>query len=424
MINHKNPKIRTHLVIVNGPDSPFANDNEEFISLVLSTGSVISGITYINVRTYNRNTLIGKGKIDDLKIKISEEEFDLLVFSHDLIASQERNLEKILKCPVIDRTRLILDIFAKRAKSSAGKLQVELAQLNHLSTRLVRGWTHLERQKGGIGLRGPGEKQLETDRRLLGVRIKSIKSRLKKIEVQRSVNRKSRMKSAKTVALVGYTNAGKSTLFNALTSSETYAADQMFATLDPLFRPLKLSSKDEVIMSDTVGFIRELPETLVQAFLSTLEELCSADLILHVLDVSNRNLYENKHSVEKVLKQINAHNVPVINVCNKIDLIRNQSEIFSIKDAVQVSAQNGLGLDELITKISNVLEPKRTLKRIKLELGQSKVRSEIYQLSDVIEEKVNNDNEIEILCKIDDISYERLKKNEKIEAIQSKIANH
>ena len=170
------------------------------------------------------------------------------------------------------------------------------------------------------------------------------------------------MKSAKTVALVGYTNAGKSTLFNALTSSETYVADQMFATLDPLFRPMKLSNKDEVIMSDTVGFIRELPETLVQAFLSTLEELCSADLILHVLDVSNRNLYENKHSVEKVLKQINAHNVPVINVCNKIDLIRNQSEIFSIKDAVQVSAQNGLGLDELIAKISSVLEPQRTLK--------------------------------------------------------------
>ena len=194
MINHKHSEIRTHLVIVTGPDSPIRDRNEEFISLVLSTGSVISGITYINVRTYNRNTLIGKGKIDELKKTISEEAFDLLVFSHDLIASQERNLEKILCCPVIDRTRLILDIFAKRAQSAAGKLQVELAQLNHLSTRLVRGWTHLERQKGGIGLRGPGEKQLETDRRLLGIRIKTIKARLKKIEVQRAVNRKSRMK--------------------------------------------------------------------------------------------------------------------------------------------------------------------------------------------------------------------------------------
>ncbi len=424
MINHKLPEIRTHLVVVTGPDSPISNNNEEFISLVLSAGSVISGITYINVRSFNRNTLIGKGKIDELKTKISEEEFDLIVFSHDLIASQERNLEKLLKCPVIDRTRLILDIFAKRAQSSAGKLQVELAQLNHLSTRLVRGWTHLERQKGGIGLRGPGEKQLETDRRLLGVRIKSIKARLKKIEVQRAVNRKSRIQSAKTVALVGYTNAGKSTLFNALTSSETYAADQMFATLDPLYRPLKFSNKKEIIVSDTVGFIRDLPDTLVQAFLSTLEELRSADLILHVLDVSDRNIYENKHSVEEVLKRIDADTVPVINVCNKIDLIRSKSEIFSINDAVQVSAQKGLGLDALNEKVISKLEPLKILRRIKLDLRQSRVRSEIYQLSNVIEEIVNDDNQIEILCEMDDVSFERLKKNEKIEAIQSKIANH
>ena len=412
------------MVIVTGPDSPIRDRNEEFISLVLSTGSVISGITYINVRTYNRNTLIGKGKIDELKKTISEEAFDLLVFSHDLIASQERNLEKILCCPVIDRTRLILDIFAKRAQSAAGKLQVELAQLNHLSTRLVRGWTHLERQKGGIGLRGPGEKQLETDRRLLGIRIKTIKARLKKIEVQRAVNRKSRMKSAKTVALVGYTNAGKSTLFNAITSSETYVADQMFATLDPLFRPLKSVNKKQVIVSDTVGFIRDLPETLIQAFLSTLEELSSADLILHVLDVSDQNIYENKHSVEEMLKKINAHNVPVINVCNKIDLVRSKSEIFSIDDAVQVSAQSGAGLDELTKYVTKKLEPLKTLRKIRLDLDQSRVRSEIYESSSVIEETVNDDNQIEILCEIDDISYERLKKNEKIEAIQSKMANH
>tara|TARA_B110000008_G_scaffold195569_1_gene194138 strand:- start:1987 stop:3261 length:1275 start_codon:yes stop_codon:yes gene_type:complete len=424
LINHKHSEIRTHLVIVTGPDSPIRDRNEEFISLVLSTGSVISGITYINVRTYNRNTLIGKGKIDELKKTISEEAFDLLVFSHDLIASQERNLEKILCCPVIDRTRLILDIFAKRAQSAAGKLQVELAQLNHLSTRLVRGWTHLERQKGGIGLRGPGEKQLETDRRLLGIRIKTIKARLKKIEVQRAVNRKSRMKSAKTVALVGYTNAGKSTLFNAITSSETYVADQMFATLDPLFRPLKSVNKKQVIVSDTVGFIRDLPETLIQAFLSTLEELSSADLILHVLDVSDQNIYENKHSVEEMLKKINAHNVPVINVCNKIDLVRSKSEIFSIDDAVQVSAQSGAGLDELTKYVTKKLEPLKTIRKIRLDLDQSRVRSEIYELSSVIEETVNDDNQIEILCEIDDVSYERLKKNEKIEAIQSKMANH
>jgi len=273
-------------------------------------------------------------------------------------------------------------------------------------------------------LRGPGEKQLETDRRLLGIRIKTIKARLKKIEVQRAVNRKSRMKSAKTVALVGYTNAGKSTLFNAITSSETYVADQMFATLDPLFRPLKSVNKKQVIVSDTVGFIRDLPETLIQAFLSTLEELSSADLILHVLDVSDQNIYENKHSVEEMLKKINAHNVPVINVCNKIDLVRSKSEIFSIDDAVQVSAQSGAGLDELTKYVTKKLEPLKTTRKIKLDLDQSRVRSEIYELSSVIEETVNDDNQIEILCEIDDVSYERLKKNEKIEAIQSKMSNH
>ena len=198
----------------------------------------------------------------------------------------------------------------------------------------------------------------------------------------------------------------------------------MFATLDPLFRPLKLSNKQEIIMSDTVGFIRDLPETLVQAFLSTLEEICSADLILHVLDMSDRNFYENKHAVEKVLKQINAENIPVINVCNKIDLIQNKSEVFSIKDAAAVSAQNGSGLDELIDKVSSMLEPEMTLRRIKLELGQSRVRSEIYESSNVIEEIVNDHNQIEILCEMDDVSFDRLKKNEKIEAIQSKIANH
>ena len=425
MISHKKPLIKTHLVIINGPDSPLQNDNDEFISLVLSTGSVISGITHINVRTYNRNTLIGKGKIEELKAKVIDECFDLIIFSNDLHATQERNLEKILKCPVIDRTRLILDIFAKRAQSSAGKLQVELAQLNHLSTRLVRGWTHLERQKGGIGLRGgPGEKQLETDRRLLGIRIKSIKQRLEKIQVQRTVNRKSRKKSAKTIALVGYTNAGKSTLFNALTTANAYVADQMFATLDPLFRPLKLNNSSDLILSDTVGFIRDLPDTLVEAFLSTLEEVSNADLIIHVLDGSCRNLYENKHSVETVLRKINAGNIPIINVCNKIDLIQNQTELFSIKDAIKISAKDREGLDPLVERISQELLPSRFIRKLKIDISQSKARSQIYEVANVIEETVNHENQIEILCEIDETSLKRLKKNEKIKAIQSKIANH
>lgn len=425
MISHEKPLIKTHLVIINGPDSPLQNDNDEFISLVLSTGSVISGITHINVRTYNRNTLIGKGKIEELKAKVTDECFDLIIFSNDLHATQERNLEKILKCPVIDRTRLILDIFAKRAQSSAGKLQVELAQLNHLSTRLVRGWTHLERQKGGIGLRGgPGEKQLETDRRLLGIRIKSIKQRLEKIQVQRTVNRKSRKKSAKTIALVGYTNAGKSTLFNALTTANAYVADQMFATLDPLFRPLKLNNSSDLILSDTVGFIRDLPDTLVEAFLSTLEEVSNADLIIHVLDGSCRNLYENKHSVETVLRKINAGNIPIINVCNKIDLIQNQTELFSMKDAIKISAKDRKGLDPLVERISQELLPSRFIRKLKIDISQSKARSQIYEVANVIEETVNHENQIEILCEIDETSLKRLKKNEKIKAIQSKIANH
>ena len=425
MISHKKPLIKTHLVIINGPDSPLQNDNDEFISLVLSTGSVISGITHINVRTYNRNTLIGKGKIEELKAKVTDECFDLIIFSNDLHATQERNLEKILKCPVIDRTRLILDIFAKRAQSSAGKLQVELAQLNHLSTRLVRGWTHLERQKGGIGLRGgPGEKQLETDRRLLGIRIKSIKQRLEKIQVQRTVNRKSRKKSAKTIALVGYTNAGKSTLFNALTSANAYVADQMFATLDPLFRPLKLNNSSDLILSDTVGFIRDLPDTLVEAFLSTLEEVSNADVIIHVLDGRCRNLDENKHSVETVLRKINAGNIPTINVCNKIDLIQNQTELFSIKDAIKISAKDREGLDPLVERISQELLPSRFIRKLKIDISQSKARSQIYEVANVIEETVNHENQIEILCEIDETSLKRLKKNEKIKAIQSKIADH
>ena len=271
---------------------------------------------------------------------------------------------------------------------------------------------------------GPGEKQLETDRRLLGIRIKSIKQRLEKIQVQRTVNRKSRKKSAKTIALVGYTNAGKSTLFNALTSANAYVADQMFATLDPLFRPLKLNNSSDLILSDTVGFIRDLPDTLVEAFLSTLEEVSNADLIIHVLDGSCRNLYENKHSVETVLRKINAGNIPIINVCNKIDLIQNQTELFSIKDAIKISAKDRKGLDPLVERISQELLPSRFIRKLKIDISQSKARSQIYEVANVIEETVNHENQIEILCEIDETSLKRLKKNEKIKAIQSKIANH
>ena len=301
--------LKTYLVVVNSPRGSIEGDNEEFISLTLSTGSSISGITYVNSKVFNRNTLIGKGKIESIKKDLERIEADLIIFNRGLSASQERNLEKILKIPVIDRSRLILNIFAKRAKTNSGKLQVELAQLKHLSTRLVRGWTHLERQKGGIGLRGPGEKQLETDRRLLNKRIKSIESKLRKLRTQRLTNRKSRNKLMKNIALVGYTNAGKSTLFNTLSDSNTLVADKMFATLEPVFRPINISKKRKVVISDTVGFIRELPKELIEAFLSTLEEVSSADLILHVLDSSDRSMLQHKQSVEKILKQIGADQI-------------------------------------------------------------------------------------------------------------------
>ncbi|SVA10735.1 uncharacterized protein METZ01_LOCUS63589, partial [marine metagenome] len=315
-----NREIKSYLVIINSQKGSVETDNEEFISLTLSAGTIISGITYVNIKEFNRNTLIGKGKLQSIKQDLEAIEIDLIIFNKDLIGSQERNLEKFLKHPVIDRTRLILDIFAKRAQTNSGKLQVELAQLKHLSTRLVRGWTHLERQKGGIGLRGPGEKQLETDRRLLQKRISSIELKLKRIHTQRKTNRKSRNKVMKNVALVGYTNAGKSTLFNSLSNSNTFVADKLFATLDPIFRPISVSNNRRVVISDTVGFIRALPPELIEAFLSTLEEVSNADLLIHVLDSSDRFMYQNKQSVESILKQIGADQIPTIYAYNKIDL--------------------------------------------------------------------------------------------------------
>ncbi len=241
MIELKEKSTNAHLVIIRSSKGSVEYDNEEFISLTLSTGAAVKGITYVDARKFIRSSLIGKGKMKEIKDEVDLNCSDLIVFNYSLSASQERNLEQYFKIRVIDRTRLILDIFAQRARTNTGKLQVELAQLTHLSTRLIRGWTHLERQKGGIGLRGPGETQLETDRRLIQNRIKSIKSKLKKISTQRQTTRKSRNKVMKNVALVGYTNAGKTTLFNTLCGENALAEDKLFATLDPLFRPVEFT---------------------------------------------------------------------------------------------------------------------------------------------------------------------------------------
>lgn len=295
-------------------------------------------------------TYLGSGKLDELALLLAETGAGIVIFNHELSAAQQRNLENRLKCRVVDRTSLILDIFSQRAKSFEGKLQVELAQLEHLSTRLIRGWTHLERQKGGIGLRGPGETQLETDRRLIGKRVKLLKERLKKLKQQREVQRRSRARGHVTsVSIVGYTNAGKSTLFNALTRSNAYAANQLFATLDTTSRRMFVPDCGQIVLSDTVGFIRRLPHTLVASFCATLEETIHADLLLHVVDSSNPVREEQILEVNRVLAEIGADAVSQVLVYNKIDINGlspglDRDEYGRIS-RVRLSAGTGEGLD-------------------------------------------------------------------------------
>lgn len=341
------------LVHLNFNDLNFEESEQEFIELVGSTGAEIATIVHGKRRSPDPKFYAGTGKVDEIKQQVLAHEAALVIFNHELSPSQERNLEKKLECRVIARTGLILDIFARRARSHEGKLQVELAQLQHLSTRLVRGWTHLERQKGGIGLRGPGETQLETDRRLLGQRIKSLKKRLQKVRSQREQGGRSRQRSdVPVISLVGYTNMGKSTLFNRMTSAEVYADDRLFATLDPTLRRLKLMETRTLIMADTVGFIRKLPHDLVESFSSTLEETRNAALLLHVVDAGAPDRDELMEHVNDVLHQIDADEVPQVIVCNKIDkLDDHEPRIDRDQDGritrVWLSAQTGAGLDLL-----------------------------------------------------------------------------
>ena len=307
---------------------------------------------------------VGSGKADEIAALVAATETDVVVFNHELSPAQERNLERRLQCRVIDRTSLILDIFASRAKSAEGKLQVELAQLQHLSTRLVRGWTHLERQRGGVGMRGPGEKQLETDRRLLGVRVKALRERLAKLGKQRRTQRRSRdRQQVLSVALVGYTNAGKSTLFNALTRAGAYAADQLFATLDTTTRKMYLPQLGEIVLSDTVGFITRLPHDLVAAFRATLEATAEADLLLHVIDSASPGRERQIEAVEKVLGEIGADTVPQLRVYNKLDLTGVAPGVgrdeYGKLQSVYVSAQTGAGLELLREALSEILTANR-----------------------------------------------------------------
>ena len=341
------------LVHLNFNDINFDESEQEFIELVNSTGAKVATIVHGKRRVPDSKFYAGTGKVDEIRENVIASGATVVIFNHELSPSQERNLEEKIQCRVIARTGLILDIFARRARSHEGKLQVELAQLKHISTRLVRGWTHLERQKGGIGLRGPGETQLETDRRLLGHRIKSLKKRLSKVRSQREQGRRSRQRAdVPVVSLVGYTNMGKSTLFNRMTSSDVYADDRLFATLDPTLRRLKLMKTQGLVMADTVGFIRKLPHDLVESFSSTLEETRSAALLLHIVDAGSSEREQLLEHVNEVLHKIGADEVPQVIVCTKIDKTDgHQARIDRDEDGriwrVWLSAQTGEGIDLL-----------------------------------------------------------------------------
>ncbi len=343
---------RAVIVQLDFGQADLADQLEEVRLLAESAGGIVCAEVGGRRHSPDPKTYAGRGKVQEIAAALGAADADLVIFNHELSPAQERNLERELKCRVIDRTSLILDIFALRAQSAEGKLQVELAQLEHLSTRLVRGWTHLERQRGGIGLRGPGETQLETDRRLLGNRVKTLKERLARLERQRGVQRKARDRGeVLNVSLVGYTNAGKSTLFNALTKAGVYAANQLFATLDTTSRKLWVEGAGNIVVSDTVGFIRDLPHSLVAAFHATLEATAQADLLLHVVDSANHARDEQMAEVNKVLQEIGAERVPQVLVWNKIDLTEaaagvERDEYGKIR-RVRVSARSGEGLDLL-----------------------------------------------------------------------------
>lgn len=356
---------------------------------------------------------IGSGKASELAERVVQQQIDLIIFDHPLSPSQERNLEAKLKCRVLDRTGLILDIFAQRARTHEGKLQVELAQLQYLSTRLVRGWTHLERQKGGIGLRGPGETQLETDRRLLRDRIKMIRGRLKKVRSQRIQNAAARKRSKiPTIAFVGYTNAGKSTLFNYLSQSDVYAADQLFATLDPTLRKIKIPHFGEVIIADTVGFIKHLPHDLVEAFRATLEEAADADLLLHVVDASRADVHEMMDTVYQVLKQIDAEKVPQLLVFNKIDLIHKQAAIDYTAThkpkQVWLSAQTGDGIALLQEALLESLSEHIVHCSVSLHGSEAALRAKLYELDAVMKESVSIDGQLQLEIRLPLMHYQHL----------------
>ena len=366
----------------------------EFKDLVRSTGAEIATVITVQRSVPDAKLLIGSGKVEEIGSLANSLEADIVIFNYSLSPSQERNLEKICKKRVLDRTGLILDIFAQRARSYEGKLQVELAQLKYLSTRLVRGWSHLERQKGGIGLRGPGEKQLESDRRMLRLRIKQLSKRLEKLRKQRDQGRAARRKTTTpTVALVGYTNAGKSTLFNRLTNASVYSADKLFATLDPTLRQMQIAKGQHIVLADTVGFIQDLPHDLIEAFHATLLETQEADVLLHVVDAGDPHRDNNVVQVQEVLKQIDALEVPQIMVYNKIDQINMLPSVdLDAHGRIQnvwMSAITGDGQDLLVQALRQYFEHKVERVWLQLPPKAGSLRSELYSTDAVINESVD-----------------------------------
>ena len=408
------------------------NNKEDLDELKLLVSS--AGVETLDTVTGSRKTplaryFVGTGKAQEIADAVKTLDANVVIFNHALSPAQQRNLEQLCECLVLDRTALILDIFAQRARTYEGRLQVELAQLRHLSTRLIRGWTHLERQKGGIGLRGPGETQLETDRRLLRARLSTIKARLAKVEKQREQGRRSRLRNeVPTASLVGYTNAGKSTLFNHITDAGVYAADQLFATLDPTLRKIEVTDVGNCILADTVGFIRHLPHALVAAFKATLQETRDATLLLHIVDCADECYHDNINAVQTVLDEIDAGEVPQLMIMNKIDVLENISPHIDFDELgkpvrVWLSAQTGAGVGLLFEALTTLLSGQIRSLQLAIPVNDGKLRALFYQLDCIENESYAENGDCIVDIRLNNIDWQRLIKQQG-SIIESYLVDH